>query len=71
MNAGGGCGDPHCDYQVQCESCFTDSERQYNEWFARAGYSRSMFRLVIDTMRQSAHSEAMEINDAATQNTKH
>lgn len=63
-NAGGGCGDPFCDYQIQCGACFDASEHQYNEWFARAGYSRSMFRLVIDEMHEKARAEAIEIDHA-------
>ncbi len=62
VNVGGGCGEPDCDYQVQCWACFTASERQYDDWFARTGYSRSMFRLVIDQMREQAHAEALAAN---------
>lgn len=64
VNAGGGCGDPECDYQIQCETCFDASERQYNEWFRRAGFSRSMFRLVIDEMHEQVHVAAIEEDQA-------
>lgn len=52
-------GDPRCDYQAQCECCFEASEQQYADWFWRAGYPRSMFRLVIDQMRETAHADAI------------
>lgn len=61
MTVGGGCGAPDCDYQVQCGACSDASNRQYADWFRRAGYPRSLFRLVIDEMHTAAHAEA--IND--------
>lgn len=62
-NAGGGCGDPSCDYQVQCSACMTAGGRQYDKWCTRHGRRRGGgFSGAMDRMFEADHAEALETN---------
>ena len=61
FNAGGGCGDPNCDYQIQCEDCWIASRAQLAAFWARHGCQHAVMIGLYDesAMRQADHQEAL------------
>ena len=61
FNAGGGCGDSNCDYQVQCETCWQASRAQLAAFWARHGCNKPIMIGLFDesAMRDSDHDEAL------------
>ena len=60
-NAGGGCGDPCCDYQVQCEACWSASRAQLAAFWARHGCKHPIMIGLYDenAMCDADHAEAL------------
>jgi hypothetical protein len=63
-NAGGGCGKSDCDYQVQCDECFTASRAQLAAFWAEHGCRHPIMIGLYDesAMRDAAHVEALRLN---------
>jgi len=61
FNAGGGCGRPDCDYQVQCWDCFEASRAQLAAFWARHGCKSPVMIGMYDenAMRDADHADAL------------
>ena len=61
FNAGGGCGDPTCDFQVGCLDCMIAARRQNEAWFARHGHRSTLdvFRTIVPAMIAADHEDAL------------